>query len=67
MMTRYKFAHYLCTTRAVSALEYAIIVGVIAVAMAAAMAVFTDDIGTALQTIGGKVAGIQMDNLNIGS
>jgi len=66
-MTRYKFAHYLRHNRAVSALEYAILVGVIAVTMAAAMAAFTDDIGTALQTIGGKVAGIQMDNVNIGS
>ena len=66
-MTRYKFVHYLRTTRAVSALEYAILVGAIAVAMAAAMAAFTDDIGKALQTIGGTVAGIQMDNVNIGS
>ena len=44
MLARYtkKFIHYLRTTRAVSALEYAILVGVIAVAMAAAMATFSD-------------------------
>ncbi len=60
-----KFAHYLRKNSAVSALEYAILVGVIAVVMAAAVATFTDDIGTALTTIGGKVAGIQMDDMKI--
>ena len=38
-ITRYtkKFAHYLRTNRAVSALEYAILVGVIAVALGAVL------------------------------
>ena len=67
VMTRYtsQFVHYLRNPRAASALEYAILVGVIAVVMAAAVATFTDDIGTALTTIGGKVAGIQMDDMKI--
>ncbi len=56
-----KFAHYLRKNSAVSALEYAILVGVIAVAMAAALATFTDNLGTALTTIGDKVKGMQMD------
>ncbi len=38
-ITRYtkKFAHYLRTTRAVSALEYAILIGIVAIAVAAAL------------------------------
>ena len=62
-ITRYtkKFAHYLRNTRAVSALEYAILIGVIAVAMSAALATFTDNLGTALTTIGTKISGMTMD------
>ena len=43
-ITRYtkKFAHYLRNNRAVSALEYAILVGVIAVAIAAALTTFSE-------------------------
>ena len=57
MLTRYtkKFIHYLRHTRAVSALEYALLVGIIVVAMAAAMATFTDQIENALTDIGSKV------------
>ena len=57
MLTRYtkKFIHYLRHTRAVSALEYALLVGIIVVAMAAAMATFTDQIEQALTDIGTKV------------
>ena len=47
-------AHYLRHTRAVSALEYAILVGVIAVVMAAALGTFSGDIEDALDNIGGK-------------
>ena len=53
-----KLIHYLRHNRAVSALEYAILVGVIAVAMAAALATFSSNIQTALSTIGGKVSDI---------
>ena len=67
-MTHYaqKAVCYLRHTRAVSALEYAILVGVIAVVMAAALVAFGGDITTALANIGGKVAGIVMPNLNVG-
>ena len=53
-ITRYtkKFAHYLRNNRAVSALEYAILVGAIAIAIAAALGDFADSIETALENIG---------------
>lgn len=50
-----KFAHYLRHTRAVSALEYAILVGVIAVAIATALATFGGSIQTGMGVIGDKV------------
>ena len=42
MLTRYtkKFAHYLRNNKAVSALEYAILVGIIAIAISAALVTF---------------------------
>ena len=54
MLTHYtkKFIHYLRHNRAVSALEYAILVGIIAVAMAAALTAFTGNLTTALDSIG---------------
>lgn len=54
MLARYtkKFIHYLRTNRAVSALEYAILVGVITVAMAAAMTTFSGEITKALKNMG---------------
>ena len=56
-ITRYtkKFAHYLRTNRAVSALEYAILIGVISVALLAALGTFADQIEKALTNIGNKV------------
>ena len=56
-ITRYtkKFAHYLRTNRAVSALEYAILVGVISVGLLAAIGTFEDQITAALTAIGAKV------------
>ena len=50
-----KFAHYLRNNRAVSALEYAILIGIIAVALSAALATFSGNIETAIETIGDKV------------
>ena len=44
--------------KAVSALEYAILVGVIAVGIAAALATFEDSLTKALGTIGTAVGGI---------
>ena len=57
MLARYtkKFIHYLRHTRAVSALEYAIMVGIITVAMAAAITAFTGDLKTALDNIGNSL------------
>ena len=59
-ITRYtkKFAHYLRNTRAVSALEYAILVGVIAVAISAALVTFGGTITAALVRVGADVAAI---------
>ena len=50
-----KFADYLRHNRAVSALEYAILVGAIAVAMAGALAAFSDQLTTALNNIGTSI------------
>ena len=44
-------------SQAVSALEYAILVGIIAVAIAAALNVFSTDLTTGIEGIGDKVAG----------
>ena len=44
--------------KAVSALEYAILVGVIAVGIGAALATFSTSVTTALGTIGTAVSGI---------
>ena len=50
-----KFAHYLRHNRAVSVLEYALLVGAIAVAMAGALAAFSDQLTTALNNIGDSI------------
>ena len=49
------FARYLRHNRAVSALEYAILVGVIAVIAAAAITTFGGFIDTGMKAIGAKV------------
>ena len=51
------FVRYLRTNHAVSALEYAILVGIIAVAIATALTTFgTNGITTGMGVIGAKVA-----------
>ena len=50
-----RFRRFLRANEAVSALEYAILVGVIAVGIAAALAAFESQIETALTTIGNTV------------
>jgi Flp pilus assembly pilin Flp len=57
MITRYtkQFAHYLRHTRAVSALEYALLVGLMAVGVGAAIVAFSDDVQTAMDNIGKQV------------
>ncbi len=57
-ITRYTkgFVRYLRTNRAVSALEYAILVGIIAVAISAALLTFGESITTGMAVIGNDVA-----------
>ena len=52
-----QFAHYLRHNRAVSALEYAILVGVIAVAIAAVLATLGGDIEDGMEAIGDRGSG----------
>ena len=51
-----RFRRFAKANEAVSALEYAILVGVIAVAIAAALAAFSGNITSALTNIGAQVA-----------
>ena len=51
-----RLRRFVRANEAVSALEYAMVVGVIAVAVSAALVLFSDNITTALGQIGGKVA-----------
>ena len=50
-----KFACYLRSTRAVSALEYALLLGVVATAVAAALVTLGDEIEDALDSMGDEV------------
>ena len=52
-----RLCRFIRATKAVSALEYAILVGVIAVAIAAALGTFSSSITTALTTIGTDIQG----------
>ena len=56
-LTRYtkKFAHYLRNTRAVSALEYAILIGIVATALTTALVAFSNTITGALTSLGKEV------------
>lgn len=57
---------YLRSTRAVSALEYAILVGIVATAIAAALATFSADISTALTKMGTSISGATGPTVNLG-
>ena len=50
-----RFRRFLRATEAVSALEYAILVGVVTVAIGAAVATFADDLQAVIEGIGDKV------------
>ena len=50
-----QFIRFLRGTKAVSALEYALLVGVIATVIAAALVTFGGNIQTALSTIGNEI------------
>lgn len=51
-----RFRRFLRADDAVSALEYAMVVGIMAVILSAALVAFSDNITTALSTIGTEVA-----------
>ena len=57
------FIRYLRNNRAVSALEYAILVGIIAVAISTAIVAFAPNITKAIATIGGKVNATTIDGV----
>ena len=48
---------------AVSALEYAILIGVVAVAIGAALVTFSNDVQTAILAIGDNVAGVNVTGM----
>ncbi len=52
-----KFACYLHSTRAVSALEYAIVIGVTSVAVAGAYEAFRADIVASMTALGQQIGG----------
>ena len=52
-----RLRRFVRTNEAVSALEYALLVGVVAIALGAALVTFTGNIETALTTIGTTIKG----------
>ena len=52
-----KVSCYLCSTRAVSALEYALVVGITVVAVAGAYEAFRADIVAAMTALGQQIGG----------
>ncbi len=53
-----RFRRFVRANEAVSALEYAILVGVIAIGIGAALVTFEGKIATALKNVGDNVAGL---------
>lgn len=53
-----RLRHFLGVEEAVSALEYAMVVGIIAVAVGAAIVVFADNYKAPITTVAGKVGAI---------
>ena len=62
-----RLRRFLKANEAVSALEYAILVGVIAVAVGLAIVTFGGDVTTAIETMGDEVAKIKVDTSSAGS
>ena len=60
-----RLRRFVKANEAVSALEYAILVGVIAVAIATALATFSNNITTAIQQIGGKVSNPGAEDIDL--
>ena len=59
------FRRFLRAREAVSALEYAILVGVVVAAVGAALVSFSGNIETAMTTVGGAVAGVKAPVINL--
>ena len=55
-----RLRRFLETTRGVSAIEYALLVGLVAVAVGAALVTFSDDVQDAITGIGDTVATIDV-------
>ena len=55
-----RLRRFLESTRGVSAIEYALLVGLVAVAVGAAIVTFSDDVQTAITGIGDQVASIEV-------
>ena len=64
-----QFIQYVRNNSAVSALEYALLIGIIAVAIATALATLGRNVGEAITDVGGKVkaAGDAVGNISPGS
>ena len=60
-----RFRGFAQANEAVSALEYAILVGVIAVAIAGALATFSDDITAGIEAIGDQIEAPDADDVDI--
>ena len=55
-----RFRHFLRANEAVSALEYAMVIGIMAVILSAALVAFSGNIETTLTTLGTEVASQQI-------
>ena len=53
-----RLRRFVRATEAVSALEYAVLVGVVAVAIGAALVAFSNDVQTAIANLGDNVAAV---------
>lgn len=58
MKIGHSLRRFVRANEAVAALEYAVLVGVVAVAIGAAMVAFSNDIQTAIANLGGNVAAV---------
>lgn len=58
MRIKKRVTRFFTTSRAVSALEYAILVGVVVVAIGAALATFTNEVTNALNAAGASLSNV---------
>ena len=60
-----RFRRFAWANEAVSALEYAILTGVIAVGVAAALVAFQEEVTTALTNVGEQVGGVDIGEVSL--